>query len=116
MEGGISTPFKEYKKGESLTSRIRIHSVDSGFWRQEGYIYINKPFWKFFPEKYVSILFDKESNLLALKPSKNTEDYIITYSRVYCAPLLRKFKIPSQHAEAQWDEEKKYLIAKIKRE
>lgn len=82
---------------------------------KEGYILIPPAYRKYFGNR-VKLLFDSEKNLLALQPSSNDEDFPTTKWRVWCSSFFQQYNILTQNVEAIWDEEKNYLIAKIKRE
>lgn len=105
MEGGKFTPFKEIRKVEVIGS-LGVGSY---------YIYVPVTVKKFFPNR-VKMLFDPQKNLLALQPSEDPVDNLISNGRICCTQFIREYRIPPQRKmETYWDPKNKYLIAKIER-
>jgi len=100
-------PLEEIKRKESL---LRLNRYD-----KEGFILIPPLYRKYFGKR-VRLLFDPEQNLLALQPSNEEEDYATTHWRVWCTEFFKTYDIKTQLVEAAWDQNKKYLVAKIQRE
>lgn len=80
-----------------------------------GYILLPSAFRKYFEGKRVKILFDPETNQIALEPSLYNDDYPTSRWRVWCSEFFSQYNIFSQKVVGKWDKKQSYLICTVNR-
>ena len=103
-------PFQECKPTK-IYKRARIAYQSLG----QGVLYVPVNQRKYLTEAFIKILFDPESSLIALKPSKDRTDYPRGSPYIYMTSFLRTYKIPEQIFDLEWEKERGWLIGRIKR-
>lgn len=79
-------------------------------------------FMKYFPHKYVELLFDPKKDLIALRPTEDPFNFKLTSrstktrNAICCRKFLRYYSITPQDIEVKWDPKNKMLIGKVKRD